>query len=302
MEYYIVLDVGGTEIKAGLLDENGFLIGETIDSFPSKSDRDSESIIENFVSIIVNQSNKVENALIKGIGLAFPGPFDYENGISYIKNLSKYSSIYGVNLKKELKERLTKANGRVSSSIKISFLHDIEAFALGEAIYGKAKNAGNIFCLCIGTGAGSAFLKDKKIIKNADNVPENGWVYNIPFRDSVIDDYISVRGLEKVSLKHCGEKLSGLQLYNKAVSGNANATACFQEFGEDVKKAVEISTQSFETDTIILGGQITKAFQFWGESLKSFCYNNGVSLIITENTSASTFLGLYSNFIKDRKE
>ena len=41
-------------------------------------------------------------SLLLGIGIAMPGPFDYNEGISLIRNLGKYDSIFGVNVRQYL--------------------------------------------------------------------------------------------------------------------------------------------------------------------------------------------------------
>lgn len=43
---------------------------------------------------------------MKGIRLAFPGPFDYEQGICLMKGLDKYDRLYGINLRQVFSERL----------------------------------------------------------------------------------------------------------------------------------------------------------------------------------------------------
>ena len=81
--------------------------------------------------------------------MAIPGPFDYENGISRMQGLNKYDAIYGIPLEKKSR----RACGTWISTIFV--LHDIEAFALGEA-GGNCRDVDKILCVCIGTGAGSA--------------------------------------------------------------------------------------------------------------------------------------------------
>lgn len=59
--------------------------------------------------------------------MAIPGAFDYENGISRMQGLNKYDAIYGIPLEREIKARVPELG-----SARFLFLHDIEAFALGE--------------------------------------------------------------------------------------------------------------------------------------------------------------------------
>lgn len=66
------------------------------------------------------------------VALAMPGPFDYENGISRIKDLHKYEAIYGLNIKLYLSEEL-----RIDAA-DILFRNDAEAFLQGEVVAGQA--------------------------------------------------------------------------------------------------------------------------------------------------------------------
>ena len=43
---------------------------------------------------------------VVGVGMAIPGPFDYENGISRMQGLNKYDAIYGIPLEREIKARV----------------------------------------------------------------------------------------------------------------------------------------------------------------------------------------------------
>ena len=118
------------------------------------------------------------------------------------QGLNKYDAIYGIPLEREIKARVPELG-----SARFLFLHDIEAFALGESWYGNCRDVDKILCVCIGTGAGSAFVENGKTVKTGKGVPENGWIYQQPFGDSILDDYLSVRGLEQISLAVTGKEM-----------------------------------------------------------------------------------------------
>ena len=46
------------------------------------------------------------DGMIRGVGMAIPGPFDYEHGISRMQGLNKYDAIYGIPLESEIRERV----------------------------------------------------------------------------------------------------------------------------------------------------------------------------------------------------
>ena len=66
------------------------------------------------------------------VGVAAPGPFDYENGICMVHGLGKLEGLFNVDMRAEL----ARAACRPTS---IRFLNDAEAFLLGESVAGAAR-------------------------------------------------------------------------------------------------------------------------------------------------------------------
>lgn len=91
-EVYLCLDVGGTEIKAAPLDKRGNFLAP-VRHFPAMAGADRQTLLENFGWIF--SSICPENAVPIEIDLAFPGPFDYKNGICLLQGLDKYDALYG---------------------------------------------------------------------------------------------------------------------------------------------------------------------------------------------------------------
>lgn len=297
MDYIIALDVGGTEIKACALDENGEALCETLRR-PSLAKESKEKILENFARIFSDISDNV-NGVLSGVALAFPGEFDYPGGVCLIKGVDKYEGIYSVNLREEFTEILKsgRLRGKCKERVPIIFINDVEAFAFGED-----DGKGKFFALAIGTGAGSSFLVDgSPAEKGTPGVPENGWIYPLPFRGSVIDDHLSKRGLAALSEKRLGKPLEGKELAELCEKGDEKAKAVYREFGEITAEAIAPFLSEFRPDTFVLGGQITKSFSLFGEPIKALCEKTGAGLKVTENTSRSAFKGLYRAFTASDK-
>lgn len=288
--YYLMMDVGGTGIKTGILDAEGKLVKE-IEKFPARAKEDKETIFSNFVEIILRMEAYLpKGKLFEGIGMAFPGPFDYEKGISLMQGLDKYDAIYGAKIQKEIERRLEKR-------YRFLFLHDVEAFALGAGILGPAAECEKIFCLCIGTGAGSAFLEHGSVVKERADVPAHGWIYDTAFRDGIIDDYVSARGLSRQA-EELGA-LDGAALSALAAEGNIKALSVFRRFGEDMAEAVIPFLQKFQPDGCIIGGQIAKSFLYFGTDLLSFCKEAGIRVFPVSDTSRWVLAGLYEKFCRE---
>lgn len=307
---YLMMDVGGNGIKAAILDASGTLNGE-IRWFPARSREDHETIFSNFADIILQMETELpdEDSFCK-IGMAFPGPFDYRQGISLMQGLDKYDSIYGMDIQKEIKNRLEMKNKTKSrDDCRFLFLHDVEAFALGAGTYGPASGCEKIFNLCIGTGAGSAFIEHGKVIRERKDVPPRGWIYNTAFRDGVIDDYISIRGLLNLTTEQFlydapdgrQDIPDGASLAVLAAEGEERALEVFRRFGIDVAEAVIPFLQEFKPDGCIIGGQIAKSFPYFGRELLAFCKGVGIRVYPVSDTSRWTLMGLYEKFCREER-
>ena len=286
---YILLDVGGTQIKYAVANQTGQMFYKEPESFPALAKEESGIIFDNF-SFLIDQMKKMAGGNpIAGIAMAFPGPFDYVHGISLMKGLDKYDSIYGIPLVPQLKKRLDWL-----TDIPFQFLHDVEAFAVGESRFGKAADKEKIICLCIGTGAGSAFVKAKKVQKEEkDGVPENGWLYNTPYRDGIIDDYVSVRGLAALAGEIYGSSISGKELYDRSCQGVEKALLTFQVFGDNLKDAMMPFLDKFKPDALVMGGQISKSFAYFGDGIQKECQDRNIEIFIEDDTSGLAMLGLF---------
>lgn len=290
---YLLLDVGGTEIKGCVSDAEGQKT--RIRKFPSQAQKSAEKILDNFAQIC-RELEKEANGRVRAVGMAIPGPFDYEKGISRMQGLKKYDAIYGIPLEPEIKARVPELK-----EAPFLFLHDIEAFALGESWYGTCCEAEKIMCVCIGTGAGSAFIEYRKTVKTGKGVPENGWIYQIPFRESILDDYLSVRGLERISLGVMGKAQSGRELFHLAEAGNMEAREVWRRFGADAAEGLLPVLASYQPDLLLLGGQISKSFRWFGAALKAECEKRGIRIQTEPETSARAMDGLLSQFLSQEQ-
>src|SRR5699024_1768192 len=105
----------------------------------------------------------LENVLVRSIALAFPGPFDYEKGISWITGLDKFEALYGLNVKELLIKSLKEVKYFNYSNTQIFMHNDATSFAFGENNQSKADR-GAYFT--IGTGFGSTFIEKGKQVFN----------------------------------------------------------------------------------------------------------------------------------------
>ena len=95
------VDIGGSHVASALVNiDTSKAVDHTRKRKIIDSGRNSEDILNDWVSVIKESYGAVKMKPQK-IGVAMPGPFDYTNGISYIRNQNKYDSLYGLNIKEK---------------------------------------------------------------------------------------------------------------------------------------------------------------------------------------------------------
>lgn len=284
MKEYICLDVGGTEIKTACVDESGKLT-QPLQHFPARAGENAENLLAHFAGIIRETNPAPEKSA--GIRLAFPGPFDYERGICLMQGLAKYDALYGLDLRRELGNRLGVEPER------IRFANDASAFALGEMGFGVARGSERALFVCIGTGCGSGFgLNGVLAPRGTPGVPDSGYIYDAPFLDARIDDYLSRRGLMALARERLGEALDGKALAQRVLEGDSQARHCFREFGVRLRDALIPFLDGFRPEVVCLGGQIMKSGAFFLGPLEAECGRRGIRTAVMEDTSLRTMQGL----------
>lgn len=145
MRNFMVFDIGGSSVKASVLNEKG----EILNNSKIKIADD----INNFFDLLISsvEENKKQYKL-EGIAISAPGAVDSDTGI--IGGLSAIPYIHGPNFKEILKEK---------TGLNVEIENDANCAALGECWLGAAKNTNDSAFVVCGSGIGGAIVKDKKI-------------------------------------------------------------------------------------------------------------------------------------------
>ncbi|MFH1612281.1 MAG: ROK family glucokinase [bacterium] len=157
MKYAIGIDLGGTDIKAGIINTNGKILFTKSISTDALSG--SEKVILNIKKLIAEclEFSKKEKIKISGIGLGSPGLVDDQKGIIIggAINISEWKNIRLANiLKKEFK-------------LNTYLDNDVNMVVLGEYFFGAGKNTTNCVCITLGTGIGGGIIIDKKLYRGS---------------------------------------------------------------------------------------------------------------------------------------
>lgn len=239
----IGVDIGGSHISAAQIDWNGYEAEITsfheadVDTF-----RNADEIISDWAEVI---GNAIGNLTDVQIGIAMPGPYDYPNGISLIKDQGKMKSLYGLSVKNLLAERLN------SSPENIVFTNDAEAFLLGESLAGAGRGFENAIGLTLGTGLGSA-IKIHDVVKDAK-------LWTAPFRDGIAEDYLSTNWFKIDALDKFGLEITGVKDLLKDDVDQLIAEEIFAEFGKSLGEFLSHYVIHLKCQGVVLGGKISRA-------------------------------------------
>ena len=269
----IGIDIGGSHISCGAVDLkiNQLIAGSC---FEAKVDNkaSADEILESWVAAIRKTMDFVGKDEISGIGFAMPGPFDYSKGIALFERVEKYLNLYGVHVDNEIRVRL-----ELPTEMPVRFINDATAFAVAEAWIGVGKGIPRIIALTLGTGFGSAFIADGIPVLDGETVPELGCVWHLAFREGIADDYFSTRWFERSYLKLAGRQVEGVKEISELYDYDDVARNLLFEYGTNMGDFLAPWIKKFDAGHIVIGGNITGAFDKFGNYLMQSLANHGIS-------------------------
>ncbi len=165
-QYTIGIDLGGTNIKAGILDGGGELIYRC--SIETQAEHGFEHVFARLVQLVDDcvGAASLSGSDIAAIGYGTPGPMSHKEGIIYASpNLPGWENI-------PLRSRFSKAVG-----LPVTLENDANVAAYGEFVAGVGKGTDNLVMLTLGTGIGGGIILNGQLQRGAfDNAAEIGHV------------------------------------------------------------------------------------------------------------------------------
>jgi glucokinase len=257
-------DIGGSHISCAAIDlVSGKIIRNTLTERSVDNQAQANTIIGTWTQALSAVLEKVPFENVKGIGFAMPGPFDYVKGISYIRGVAKYENLYGINITDAISNSLS-----VKDGFLIRFMNDASSFAVGEAWAGSAANFNRSLSITLGTGFGSAFIRNRIPIVDGPEVPKLGCIYHLPFKDGIADDYFSTRGLLSRYKKLTGKELDGVKELAALAGTEKAVTDLFIDFGENTGLFLAPWLNKFKAEILVIGGNISHAYNLFGDAFE----------------------------------
>jgi glucokinase len=243
----LVYDVGGSHISAAVCHAGDYRLGPIVKA--SHSERQtSEAFVDVLVSLAEQASTGADG--VQGASVAMPGPFDYAAGVSWMKHKLPY--LYGVDLRQSLAARFGWQPGQVR------FLNDAAAYLLGEVGAGAGRGATRAVGITLGTGIGSAFAVNGRVVSEGAGVPPGGEIWNLPYEGGIVEDLLSSKAIRQSYEQRTGRQREVAAIASAAAT-DAVASEVFAEFGRRLGRVLKSLLAAFTPNVVVLGGGIARS-------------------------------------------
>jgi glucokinase len=254
----ITLDVGGTSIKTGIVAGRLATLGP---SLPTRSG-DAADVVLTQLTAAVEAADALSTEDAAGVAIAFPGPFDVAGGRALIRGLHKFESIYGLDLRAELRRRLV-ATGSPAAGLPIGFARDSESAGMGEAVFGAGHDGGRVLTVTIGTGLGAcltAAVRHVEIVEVVGDL-EIEKLAQRPTTGGRADDMLSARGL--------ADRLGVNTAELAAMVDEPEMRDAVADHGRRLGDFLAPVVAELDVDLVVVGGGLVAVFDLFSEPLRA---------------------------------
>ncbi|EML6324304.1 ROK family protein [Bacillus cereus] len=292
MKEYIAFDIGGTQIKYGIVSEIGRVLKRK--TVATEIHLGGEQIIQKLIYV----SQKIMNEhTIAGIGISTTGIVDINKGIvtGGADHISGYSTIPIIDRLQEILK------------VPVSIDNDVNCAAFGEKWNGSGREKDNFIMLTIGTGIGGAIFIDGELYRG-HSFSAGEWG-NMLIEGKTFEEVASISGLIRLVRKYKGKgEWNGKRIFELYDKGDREVAQAVGIFFKHLAIGISNLAYIFNPETIIIGGGITdRGNEFLKEVkeeiskyLNQEIYNN-CEIELAQNGNCAGMIGAIYHFLHHHK-
>lgn len=279
MQYSIGIDIGGTNSMMGIVDKMGNIL------FEAELITNDYEWIEDFADacykLLYPEINKLGFQEFRGIGIGAPNGNYYQGTIEFAPNL-RWKGV--VPLAKIFSQKF---------NLNTTVTNDANAAAIGEMMHGAAKGMNDFIMVTLGTGVGSGFVANGKMMYGHDGFAgELG--HTIAVRDGrlcgcgrkgCLETYTSATGIVRTANEFLDTKtissslrnlttITSKNIYDAAVKGDFLALEIFEFTGKILGQSLADAIAITSPEAIILFGGLAQAGKFIFEPTRKYMEQN----------------------------
>ena len=281
MNYFVGIDIGGTNVEIGILNAQGDILGkESIKTESKKGAEDTFNRIWNKTKELAEKLKiKVED--IEAIGLGIPGPVVNNSVVKIAANFSWNNDFPA----KDLMEKVT------GKPVKVG--NDVKVIALGETLFGAGKGYKNSITIPIGTGIAAGIIIDGKILEGAGGaagefghvvVNKEGYKCGCGLT-GCLETYCSATGIVRERRRRLEldknnalyeviggdlEKLEAKHIFDLAKKGDKFSSEIVDFFCEKLAEGVGMLLNIINPEIIIFTGGVARAGEIITDGVKKY--------------------------------
>lgn len=295
MKFYVSIDIGGTSIKHGILDENIKFI--TSGEIATEAQKGGKNILEKVINIV---SEYKKEYTLSGVCISTAGMVDCEKG-EIIHASDLIPNYTGTQIKKTLEDIF---------SIPCEVENDVNCAGLAEYFSGSAKGTSISLCLTIGTGIGGSIIINDRVFHGfSGSACEVGYMnmFKSKFEDLGATS-ILVKKVAK--LKNCSENhIDGKLIFEMAKNNDEDCIKAIDEMVDILGMGIANICYVINPEVVVLGGGIMAQKDYLYDKIRLSLdkyliptISSKTKLEFAKNQNKAGMLGAYYNFISIHKD
>lgn len=292
MKKYISIDIGGTAIKYGLIDDKANILENY--EIETNAQKGGDHILNEVIKIVENFVKKNQNDQIMGVCISTAGVVDTKNGSIYHAS-DLIPNYIGINFKKAIKEKF---------ALSCQVENDVNCAGYAEYKSGASKDSSVCLTLTIGTGIGGCGIIDGKIIHGA-----NGSAFEVGYiniRNDKFENLGSAKTLVEKVAKEKNEDISfwnGKKVFENAKKGDEICIKAIDEMCDVLGLGIANLSYMLNPDTVVLGGGIMAQEKYLKKRIEEKIslylekrFFDNMTLKFAKHQNQAGILGAYYNF------
>lgn len=276
-KYVVGVDVGGTNVKLGVVGPLGQVIVRN--SFATKP------FVSSRIKLISELAKEIEASIITagfkrsqiaGVGIGLPGLVDYENGVvRFLPNIPGWREVH---LKSILQKKV---------KLPVFVDNDVKVITLAESKFGAGKGVKNLVCLTLGTGVGAALILNGQLYRGEDNAA--GELGHMPLNEhgpkcncggfGCFEKYVGNRALFSLACRVMGKPgMNTEKMFALAQQGNKKALFFWKKAAEHIGNGLVGIVNLLNPHVIIIGGGISNNEKYLFKTIRDTIRLRAMSL------------------------
>ncbi len=267
------IDLGGTKIAMGIVDENGNITKRKI--IDTKTEEGFNAVVER----IAESANSImKGEKVEMIGIGSPGSIDHEKGV--VRFSPNFPGWIDVPLGPAISSK---------TGLKVVVENDANAFAVGEKWFGVAKGYTNVLGITLGTGVGGGIICDNRVFRGSTGigaelghviVEPNGYLCGCG-NHGCLETIASATGISRLAREWKErypdtsiKEFSAKEVLDAAKRGDPLGMKVFERVTEALGIAIGSFVHIFNPQVIVIGGGVSRAGTFLLEGIEKKTHEN----------------------------